>query len=151
LDEYPNYPANMFPFQTEPFTNYLSIGASTRNHDGELAAGFSNFSTTRVDVFAPGAEIYNTVPDNKYQELQGTSMAAPMVSGVAALLKGYFPTLSMIEIRQIILDSADDFSETDQAKPGSGEPVKFKTLSATGKVVNVFAAVKLAEEKTATK
>jgi subtilisin family serine protease len=151
LDEYPNYPANMFPFQTNPFTNYLSIGASTRNHDGDLAASFSNFSTTRVDVFAPGAEIYNTVPDNKYQELQGTSMAAPMVSGVAALLKGYFPKFTMVEIRQIILDSGDDFTDTDQAKPGSGEPVKFKTLSATGKVVNVFAAVKLAEEKTATK
>jgi cell wall-associated protease len=147
LDEYPNYPANMFPFQTNPFTNYLSIGASTRNHDGDLVASFSNYSTTRVDVFAPGAEIYNTVPDNKYQELQGTSMAAPMVSGVAGLLKGYFPKFTMVEIRQIILDSGDDFTDTDQAKPGSGETVKFKTLSATGKVVNVFAAVKLAEER----
>ena len=147
LDEYPNYPANMFPFQTEPFTNYLSIGASTRNHEGKLAASFSNYSTTRVDVFAPGAEIYNAVPDNKYQSLQGTSMAAPMVSGVAALLKGYFPKFTMAEIRQIILDSADDFAETDQAKPGSDETVKFKTLSATGKVVNVLSAVKLAEER----
>jgi subtilisin family serine protease len=151
LDEYPNYPANMFPFQNEPFTNYLSIGASTRNQDGSLAAGFSNYSTTRVDIFAPGAEIYNTVPDNKYQELQGTSMAAPMVSGVAALLKGYFPKLSMVEIRQVILDAGDDFSETDQAQPGTGDMVKFKTLSATGKVVNVLAAVKLAEERSAGK
>lgn len=151
LDEYPNYPANMFPFQNVPFTNYLSIGASTRNHDGSLAAGFSNYSTTRVDIFAPGAEIYNTVPDNNYQELQGTSMAAPMVSGVAALLKGYFPKLSMVEIRQVILDAGDDFAETDQAQPGTGDMVKFKTLSATGKVVNVLAAVKLAEERSAGK
>jgi subtilisin family serine protease len=151
LDEYPNYPANMFPFQNEPFTNYLSIGASTRNHDGNLAASFSNYSTTRVDVFAPGAEIYNTVPENKYQELQGTSMAAPMVSGVAALLKGYFPKFTMTEIRQIILDSADNFADSDQAKPGTGETVKFKTLSSTGGVVNVLAAVKLAEERYAGK
>jgi len=151
LDDYPNYPANMFPFQSEPFTNYLSIGASTKNHDGNLAASFSNYSTTRVDVFAPGAEIYNTVPDNKYQELQGTSMAAPMVSGVAALLKGYFPSLTMIEIRQIILESATDFAETDQDKPGDEAVVKFKTLSAVGGVVNVLEAVKLAEEKAALK
>lgn len=147
LDEYPNYPANMFPFQNEPFTNYLSIGASTRNHDGSLAASFSNYSTTRVDVFAPGFEIYNTVPENQYQKLQGTSMAAPMVSGVAAILKGYFPKFTMAEIRQIILDSAVNFSDTDQAQPGSGEMVKFGTLSATGGVVNVMSAVKLAEER----
>jgi cell wall-associated protease len=147
LDEYPNYPANMFPFQNEPFKNYLSIGASTRNHDGNLAASFSNYSTTRVDVFAPGFEIYNTVPENQYQKLQGTSMAAPMVSGVAAILKGYFPKFTMAEIRQIILDSAINFSTTDQAQPGTGTSVKFGTLSATGGVVNVLSAVKLAEER----
>lgn len=148
LDEFPNYPANMFPFQNEPFTNYLSIGASTRDHEGNLAANFSNYSTTRVDVFAPGFEIYNTVPDNKYQKLQGTSMAAPMVSGVAALLRGYFPTLTMAEIRKIIMDSADDFSNTQQQLPGSMDQVKFKEMSVTGGVVNVLAAVKLAETKT---
>lgn len=147
LHEFPNYPANMFPFQDSPFTNYLSIGASTRVHEEELAARFSNYGQTRVDVFAPGFEIYNTVPDNKYQKLQGTSMAAPMVSGVAALLKGYFPDFTMVEIRQIILDSAEDFSDTDQKIPGGSELVKFGTLSATGGVVNVRAAVELAKER----
>jgi subtilisin family serine protease len=147
LDDYPNYPANMFPFQNEPFTNYLSIGASTRVHDGKLAASFSNYSTTRVDVFAPGFEIYNTVPENEYQKLQGTSMAAPMVSGVAAILKGYFPKFTMAEIRQIILDSAVDFSDTEQKKPGSADMVKFGELSATGGVVNVMNAIKLAEQR----
>jgi subtilisin family serine protease len=147
LDDYPNYPANMFPFQNEPFTNYLSIGASTRVHDGKLAASFSNYSTTRVDVFAPGFEIYNTVPENEYQKLQGTSMAAPMVSGVAAILKGYFPKFTMAEIRQIILDSAVDFSDTEQKKPGSADMVKFGELSTTGGVVNVMNAIKLAEQR----
>lgn len=151
LHKNPNYPANMFPFQNDPFTNYLSIGASTRFHKEKLAATFSNYGQTRVDVFAPGFEIYNTVPDNKYQKLQGTSMAAPMVSGVAAILKGYFPKFTMAEIRQIILDSADDFSETDQILPGSEDLVKFKTLSATGGVVNVKAAIELAKERYATK
>ena len=147
LHEYPNYPANMFPNQEEPFNNYLSIGASTRVHEMELAARFSNYGQERVDVFAPGYEIYNSIPDNEYQKLQGTSMAAPMVSGVAAILKGYFPEFTMTEIRQIILDSATDFSDTDQKKPGSNEVVKFGTLSATGGVVNVIEAVKLAKER----
>jgi cell wall-associated protease len=75
-------------------------------------------------------------------------MAAPMVSGVAALLRGYFPTLTMAEIRNIIMDSADDFSDTQQQLPGSMEQVKFKDMSVTGGVVNVLAAVKLAETKT---
>ncbi|MDB2697632.1 hypothetical protein N9Y29_00505, partial [Crocinitomicaceae bacterium] len=61
------------------------------------------------------------------------------------------PKLSMVEIRQVILDAGDDFAETDQAQPGTGDMVKFKTLSATGKVVNVLAAVKLAEERSAGK
>ncbi len=147
LHENPNYPVNMFSFQDKPFTNYLSIGASTRVHEEELPASFSNYGQTKVDVFAPGFEIYSTVPGNKYEKQQGTSMAAPMVSGVAAILKGYFPEFTMAEIRQIILDSVTDFSETDQTKPGTEELVKFGILSATGGVVNVRQAVKLAQER----
>lgn len=147
LDTYPNYPTPEFSFQKDPFTHFLNIGASTRNHDGKLAASFSNYSSTQVDVFAPGFEIYNTVPENKYQKLKGTSMASPMVAGVAAVLKGYYPKFTMDEIRQIILDSADDFSDTEQVKPGSDEKVKFGELSVTGSVVNLRAAVKLADER----
>lgn len=75
-------------------------------------------------------------------------MAAPMVSGVAAIIKGYYPELKMSEVRQIILDSARDFSDTDQMRPGTEELVKFGILSATGGVVDVRAALKLAEERT---
>ena len=146
LAENDNFPTSMYSFQKEPFTHMLTIGASTRRHKGELAAVFSNHGQKEVDVFAPGAEIYNTVPDNEYQELQGTSMASPMVAGVAALLKGYFPVLTMKEVRQIILDSADDFADTDQKLPGGDEMVKFGTLSVTGGVVNVKSAVKAAKK-----
>lgn len=147
LHEYPNYPANMFPFQQEPFTNYLSVGASTRTHEEKLAASFSNYGETRVDVFAPGFEIYSTVPDNKYVKTQGTSMAAPMVSGVAAVIKGYFPELTMVEVREVIMESVTDFSETMQIKPGSEEMISFGELSRTGGVVNVLNAIKLAKKK----
>jgi len=152
LDEEPNFPAVMYDFQKSENTMLLTIGASTRHvKDGELAASFSNYGKKSVDIFAPGFEIYNTVPENEYQKLQGTSMAAPMVSGVAALIKSYYPSLSMKEIKDIIIESGKDYSGTIHTKPGSDEKVDFATLSKTGKVVDVLAAVKLAEARAAAK
>lgn len=147
LIDNPNFPTQYYDFASKPLTNMLTIGASTRHHDGSLAASFSNYGFYRVDIFAPGSEIYNTVPGNKYQILQGTSMAAPMVTGVIALLKGYFPSLTMMEIKDIILQSGDDFGDTEQTVPGTSKKVKFSTLSETGKVVDVLSAVKLAQKK----
>jgi subtilisin family serine protease len=121
--------------------HYLTIGASTRFAKEKLAADFSNFGQTKVDVFAPGFEIYNSVPQSAYKKLQGTSMAAPMVAGVAALLKGYFPTLSMKEIKDVILKSAKPYKGSKQTKPGTEELVDFAKLSVTGAVVNLKNAV----------
>ncbi|HLV42006.1 MAG TPA: S8 family peptidase [Brumimicrobium sp.] len=151
LAENDNFPAVKYDFQEEPFTHLLTIGASTRFHKERLPAVFSNYGAEQVDIFAPGFEIYNTWPENEYKAIQGTSMAAPMVAGVAALLKGYFPSLTMKEVREIILESGDDFGSTDQKLPGSGELVKFETMSVTGKVVNVKSAVLLAKKRVAEK
>lgn len=135
------YPTSMYSFQQDPLEHYLTIGASTRFAKDKLAADFSNFGQTKVDVFAPGFEIYNSVPQSAYKKLQGTSMAAPMVAGVAALLKGYFPSLSMKEIKDVILKSAKPYKESKQTKPGTEELVDFAKLSVTGAVVNVKNAV----------
>src|SRR5690606_1871023 len=130
LDEEPNFPAVMYDFQEKENTMLLTIGASTRHSKkGELAAAFSNYGKKSVDIFAPGFEIYNTVPENEYMKLQGTSMAAPMVSGVAALIKSYYPSLSMKEIKDIIIESGKDYSGTMHVKPGTDEKVDFATLS----------------------
>ncbi|MBM3453012.1 MAG: peptidase S8, partial [Bacteroidetes bacterium] len=86
IDIEPNFPAAKYSFQTVELKNFLTIGAST-NDIKVLKAEFSNFGISSVDIFAPGQEIYSTVPDNQYKNLQGTSMAAPMVSGAAAFLK----------------------------------------------------------------
>lgn len=152
LDEEPNFPAVMYDFQEKENTMLLTIGASTRHSKkGELAAAFSNYGKKSVDIFAPGFEIYNTVPENEYMKLQGTSMAAPMVSGVAALIKSYYPSLSMKEVKDIIIESGKDYSGTMHVKPGTDEKVDFATLSKTGKVVDVMEAIKLAEVKAAAK
>ncbi|MDB4835080.1 S8 family peptidase [Cyclobacteriaceae bacterium] len=147
VDKVPNFPSNHYEFQTQDFTNYLTIGASTNNKK-MIPASFSNYGQKYVDVFAPGYKIYATIPDNKYENLQGTSMAAPMVTGVAALLKSYYPELTMLEIKEIILLTSTDLKSKKVIMPGTEEQkVVFGELSTTGGVVNVLEAAKLCEEK----
>lgn len=141
VDVEKSFPTSMYEFQTQPLDHFLTIGASTRFAKEKLAADFSNYGKTKVDVFAPGYEIFNTVPQSAYKKLQGTSMAAPMVAGVAAMLKSYFPSLSMKEIKEVILKSAKPYKGTKQIKPGTEDLVDFATLSVTGSVVNVKNAV----------
>ncbi|HLU86799.1 MAG TPA: S8 family serine peptidase, partial [Taishania sp.] len=157
IDVEPNFPTSMYEFQDKKLDHYLTVGASTRYATvkgqayGELAASFSNYGQKGVDVFAPGFEIYNAVPQSAYMELQGTSMAAPMVSGAAAFLKSYFPKLSMKEIKDILLSTATSYKGKQHKKPGEQTPVDFGTLSVTGGVINLPAAVKAAMALEATK
>lgn len=134
IDIEPNYPTSKYSFQELPLDHFLTIGASTKDKE-ELVASFSNYGQTGVDIFAPGLEIYNTVPQSAYQNLQGTSMAAPMVTGVAAMLKSYFPTLSMKEIKDVMLSTVVKYTVDE-----------FATKSVTGGVVNVYNAVKACQK-----
>lgn len=157
LDLEPNFPSFKYDFQNEKLKHYLTIGASTRynvvkkQEFGDLAARFSNYGQTSVDVFAPGFEIYNAVPQSEYMKLQGTSMAAPMVSGAAAFLKSYFPKLSMLEIKDILLSTSDKHNGKMHRKPGAETPVDFGTLSITGGTINLVKAVAAAKVLSATK
>ena len=131
-DVEPNFPTALYSTQDIPTPHWLSIGASTKDK-GELVASFSNFGEESVDVFAPGFEIYNSVPQSDYQNLQGTSMASPMVAGVAAMLKSYFPSLSMLQIRQAIVSSVTIQKELNSLCNSHG-------------TVNVYNAVKACQK-----
>ena len=110
IDSEPNFPTYMYSFQTKKLDHFLTIGSSTKNNKGEVVSSFSNYGQFGVDVFAPGSEIYNSVPQSDYATIQGTSMACPMVAGAAAMLKSYFPAMSMKEIKTVLLETSTSYS-----------------------------------------
>ncbi len=129
--------------------NVLTIGAISRHLDADICATFSNYGQTRVDIFAPGHQIYATFPKNNYQSISGTSMASPEVAGVAALVRSYYPNLTASEVKHIIMDSgvAINMNVKQPAERGStGAMVPFKTLSISGKVLNAYNALVRAEK-----
>jgi subtilisin family serine protease len=125
--------------------NWIEVGASSWKSGDALVAPFSNYGHTLVDVFAPGVDILSTVPGG-YERDSGTSMASPVVAGLAALLMDYFPNLTAADVKRIILASAVRHSDQAVQKPGGGA-ARFGDLSATGGVVNAYTAVKMAQEQ----
>ena len=128
--------------------NWIEVGASSWRGGDSLVATFSNYDSTQVDVFAPGVDILSTVPGGGYKRESGTSMAAPVVTGLAAMLMSYYPSLTASDVKRIILTSAVRRADQMVLRPGGGPRVRFGSLSATGGIVNAYAAVKLAEETT---
>lgn len=146
LDVTPHYPASFYLDGATP-PNLLTIGASGPTDDENLPASFSNYSKRQVDVFAPGVGIFSTLPGNKYGSESGTSMAAPVTAGVAAVLKSYFPSLSAADLKRIIRQSAQ-VHHTQVLVPGEGgKKADFATLSATGGIVDLYAALQLAMQQ----
>ena len=84
--------------------NVMSIAATDKNDN---LADFSNYGISTVDIGAPGVDILSSVPVNRYDSYSGTSMAAPHVSGAAALLKAFNPSLTHLEIKDILMKSVD--------------------------------------------
>ncbi len=144
LDKESNFPNKSLKNGTEVKT-WLEIGASSWGADENFVGSFSNYGKKSVDLFAPGVQIYSTVPNDGYEDLQGTSMASPATAGVAALLFSYFPDLTADQVKDILKQSTRKFDGLKVSKPGSSDGVPFSQLSVTGGLVNAYEAVKLAE------
>jgi len=142
IDSVACYPAARYADGSD-MTNMITVGASSRINNRELAAAFSNYGKNTVDVFAPGVTILSTIPGNGYESYSGTSMATPVVAGIAAVLKSYFPQLTPQQLKQIIMQSTAPL-HTTVYKPGTRQLVDFASLSKTGGIVNLYEALKLA-------
>ena len=125
--------------------NWIEVGAASWHGGEQLAAPFSNHDEQLVDVFAPGVAILSTVTDGKIQRNDGTSMAAPVVAGVAATILSYYPELTAAQVRQIIMESSTRFAGLNVVVPGGEERVPFTRLSGSGGVVNLHSALQMAE------
>lgn len=143
LDKKSNFPSKVLGSGSEA-SNWLEIGASSFGADENFVGSFSNYGKNSVDLFAPGVQIYSTIPNNHYENLEGTSMASPVAAGVAALLWSYFPELTAKQVKQILKESTRKFDGLKVTRPGSTDDVPFTSLSATGGLVNAYEAVKLA-------
>ncbi len=117
----------------------------TRNYNEDLVASFSNYGKLNVDVFAPGLEIYSTIPNNEYKSIQGTSMAAPEVAGIAVLIRSYYPQLSASQVKHIIMNSGIKVDLNVKLPGGDGKLVPFSDLSVSGRVVNAYNALLMAD------
>ncbi len=143
IDTMFNYPTPVALDNTRP-GNWITVGASGDPKAGGITASFSNYGKKEVDVFAPGVKIYSTVPGgNTYQNLQGTSMASPVVAGLAAFILEYYPNLSPAQVKMVIEKSSSPLTEKVK-NPETGEMVDLSEISRSGGVVNAYEAIKLA-------
>ncbi|NRF40636.1 S8 family peptidase [Pedobacter foliorum] len=133
-------------FKLPHANNWIEVGASAYANDANLKASFSNYGKNNVDVFAPGFMINSTVPGSKYEEFDGTSMAAPVVSGLSALILSYYPDLKPHQVREIIMKSATKVLQKVKYKNERGETVRipFSDLCVSGGIANAYEALKLA-------
>lgn len=144
IDVEDNFPSRNFNNDTlNVFSNWITVGASGAVAN-EIAASFSNYGKREVNVFAPGVKIYSTIPGgNTYGDKDGTSMAAPVVAGIAALLLSYYPALSPKQVIEVLEKSSKKI-ETSFPKPGTDEKVMLSELSISGAIVNTYEAFKMA-------
>ncbi len=145
VDSTENFPNPVYVNNTGRAKNFVTVGASGDATNGGFTASFSNYGKNEVDVFAPGVNIYSTLPGgNKYGNLSGTSMACPVVAGLGALILEYFPDLSAEQLKYVIEKSATPPAEKVKLPGSESEMVSLADISKSGGEVNAYEAVKLA-------
>jgi subtilisin family serine protease len=143
-----NYPENRDANGNKITKNWITVGASSKDAGPALAAAFSNYGKLNVDLFAPGVDVWGLEPGNKYGSASGTSMASPIAAGVAAVIRSYYPQLTAAEVKEAMMKSVALY-DGEVYKPADGDQKvmsKFVELSVSGGVVNLYNALKVAEE-----
>ncbi len=142
----PNFPNDQIDNGAEIADNVITVGALSADYGSEMLASFSNYGNVNVDIFAPGDAIYSSMPGNTYEFQGGTSMAAPAVAGVAALIRSYYPKLTAPQVKHILMESG----LAPQAKVVLGgdasKTATFDQISISGNIVNAYNALIMASK-----
>ncbi|PXX27876.1 S8 family peptidase [Arenibacter sp. ARW7G5Y1] len=141
----PNFPNDQINNGPEMADNVITVGALTSKYGSEMVASFSNYGLINVDIFAPGDDIYSTMPNNEYDFQGGTSMAAPAVAGVAALVRSFYPKLSASQVKAILLNSGLTTKSKVVVSGDSSMALDFQKISKSGKMVNAYNALIMAD------
>ena len=141
----PNFPNDQINNGPEMADNVITVGALTSKYGSEMVASFSNYGLINVDVFAPGDDIYSTMPNNEYDFQGGTSMAAPAVAGVAALVRSFYPKLSASQVKTILLNSGLTTKSKVVVDGDASKAMDFQKISKSGKMVNAYNALIMAD------
>ncbi len=150
-DNTDNFPNDQFEkrglFGPKKAKNWIEVGALSWKDGEDMAATFSNYGKENVDLFAPGVDIFSTFPDDEYNAISGTSMASPVVAGVAALIRSYYPELTAEQVKDVLMSNTVMTKNAKVKLPGGeGKVVPFTDLCITGGVVNAYEAVKAASK-----
>lgn len=143
-ERFPNDDKNSLTQFTD---NILTVGALSYDYGPEVVADFSNYGKVKVDVFSPGVRIYATTPNNTYEYLQGTSMASPNAAGVAALVRAYYPKLTAVQVKHILMDSGLPLSLNVMLGGEEANTRAFGEASVSGKIVNAYNAIIMADKE----
>ena len=138
------FPNDQINNGTEVSNTFLKVGSNGPKYGSSFFASYSNYGKSTVDVFAPGSQIYSTYPKESYEFASGTSMAAPLVAGVAALIFSQYPTLSAAQVKQILITSGIAINKKMSLGDGTTEP--FSELSKSGKIINAYNALIMASK-----
>lgn len=139
-----NFPNRRFEGTHKEADDWLEVGACDSKG---MPASFSNYGKKTVDLFAPGVDVYSSIPDSSYAYLSGTSMASPSAAGVAAIIREYFPKLSAKEVRKILMKSVTKITFKVPEPGHSDDMVPYSDLCISGGVINAYKAVQLAMKK----
>jgi subtilisin family serine protease len=149
VDKADNFPTKKY-LNGKSCKTWIEVGASG-DTPSQLAAPFTNYGKKSVDVFAPGVDIFSTYTGDSYKKESGTSMASPVTAGVAAAVWSFYPNLTALQLKEILLKSAVPYKKTNVTLPGSeseenpeGKKIAFGKLSKTGGVVNLYKALEMA-------
>jgi len=147
IDKHIHYPTPRLGSK-EKAASVITVGAATMYLDRRLPGDFSNYGREHVDLFAPGVDMISLYPGNKYNLGSGTSFSSPVVAGIAALVWSRHPELTALQLKELLLETAQKYSNQKVYLPAESEKrktVRFKKLSNTGGLINAWEALKKAE------